>query len=113
MKHFVPLESNPEVFTELAHRLGLSANPVFRDVLTLDASQLPRLTYALILIFPTSGPYEEQKAFEEESARPYTGPADGVLWFKQTINNACGLYAILHAVCNGGARHHICRSQVR
>lgn len=30
-----------------------------------------------------------------------------VVWYKQTINNACGLYAILHAVCNGDARDSI------
>lgn len=23
------------------------------------------------------------------------------MWFKQTINNACGLIALLHALCNG------------
>ncbi|KAK1767900.1 peptidase C12, ubiquitin carboxyl-terminal hydrolase 1 [Phialemonium atrogriseum] len=26
------------------------------------------------------------------------------MWFKQTINNACGLYGILHALSNGAAR---------
>ncbi len=25
---------------------------------------------------------------------------ESILWLKQTINNACGLYAILHCVCN-------------
>ncbi|KAK5018710.1 ubiquitinyl hydrolase 1 [Cryomyces antarcticus] len=29
------------------------------------------------------------------------------MWFKQTINNACGLYSILHAICNGDARNFI------
>ena len=29
--------------------------------------------------------------------------------FKQTINNACGYYGLLHAVCNGEARNHICK----
>lgn len=32
---------------------------------------------------------------------------EDVLWFKQTITNACGLYALLHAACNGAARKHI------
>lgn len=30
-----------------------------------------------------------------------------VMWFRQTINNACGLYAILHAISNGEARKYI------
>jgi len=30
-----------------------------------------------------------------------------VVWFKQTIGNACGLIALLHAVCNGSAREFI------
>ncbi len=29
------------------------------------------------------------------------------IWHKQTINNACGLYGILHAVCNGDTRNGI------
>ena len=29
------------------------------------------------------------------------------MWFRQSINNACGLYAILHAISNGEARNHI------
>lgn len=57
---------------------------------------------ALILVLPTSEAYDQQ-ILEKESAREtYAGSGDGedVIWFKQTINNACGLYAILHAVCN-------------
>ncbi|OJI97105.1 hypothetical protein ASPVEDRAFT_873227 [Aspergillus versicolor CBS 583.65] len=30
-----------------------------------------------------------------------------VVWYKQTINNACGLSATLHAACNGDARDSI------
>ena len=32
------------------------------------------------------------------------------MWFKQTINNACGLYGVLHAVSNGDARAAISES---
>ena len=36
----------------------------------------------------------------------YAGKGDGepVVWYKQTIRNACGLIGVLHAVCNGSAR---------
>ena len=37
---------------------------------------------------------------------PAVGSED-VVWFKQTINNACGLYGLLHAVRNGGAGEHV------
>ena len=109
-KHFIPLESNPHVFTELIHKLGVSPNLRFQDVLSLeDPDLLPHPALALILIFPTSETYETQKSKEEATYEEYTGSTDeeNVIWFKQTINNACGLYAILHAVCNGDARNFI------
>lgn len=109
-KHFIPLESNPDVFTQLAHELGVPPSLSFQDVLTLDDPTLfPRPALALILIFPTSETYETQKLEEEAMYEEYMGSTDGedVVWFKQTINNACGLYAILHAVCNGDARNFI------
>ena len=60
-KHFIPLESNPSVFTDLAHKLGLSPTFSFQDVLMLDEpDMLPRP-----LIFPTSEAYKSQKAKEE------------------------------------------------
>jgi ubiquitin carboxyl-terminal hydrolase L3 len=107
-KHFIPLESNPEVFTELVHKLGVSRTLCFQDVLSLDDSELlamvPRPAYALVLVFPTTEAYEN-RIKDEESLLEANGGAEGdVLFFKQTINNACGLYALLHAVCNGEAR---------
>ena len=88
-KHFIPLESNPDVFTQLTHELGVSPTLRFQDVLTLDEPALfPRPALALILIFPTSETYETQISKEEATDE------EDVVWFKQTINNACGLYAI-------------------
>lgn len=64
--------------------------------------------------------YEVAKAKEEQMRDEYggggiVGEEDGeegeegerVMWFRQTINNACGLYAILHAISNGEARNYI------
>ena len=106
-KHFIPLESNPEVFTQLSHNLGASSSLRFQDVLSLEEPALfPRPALALILIFPTPPTYEDQKAKEEATDEECmeVGDEEDILWFKQTINNACGLYAILHALCNGDAR---------
>jgi ubiquitin carboxyl-terminal hydrolase L3 len=74
-------------------------------VYSLDEDFLPHPAIALILIFPTSDSYEAAKATDEALREHYSGsgPDEDVIWFKQTINNACGLYAILHAVCNGDA----------
>ena len=111
-KHFIPLESNPDLFTQLIHILGVSSNLVFQDVLSLDSDMLaliPRPVLALILVFPTSEVYEKEKAIEEFTKEDYKGrgETEDVTWFKQTINNACGFYGILHAICNGEAREMI------
>lgn len=112
-KHFIPLESNPDLFTELAHSLGLSADWAFHDVLSLDDAELlalvPRPALALILVFPTSVEYEAYIAQDDVDRQDYAGVGDDetAMWYRQTINNACGLYAILHALSNGGGRSQI------
>ncbi|KAL2022516.1 hypothetical protein VTK56DRAFT_5123 [Thermocarpiscus australiensis] len=109
-KHFLPLESNPEVFNELIRLLGASEEIAFEDVFALDEPEfLPRPALALVLILPTTPAYEARKAAAESARVEYTGSGSGeaVIWFKQTINNACGLYAILHALANGEARRFI------
>jgi ubiquitin carboxyl-terminal hydrolase L3 len=110
-KHFIPLESNPDIFTELIHKLGIEQSLSFQDVLSLDdpelLSFLPRPVHALILVFPTTEAYERRIKVEDLEANDYLEGAEegSVVFFRQTINNACGLYAILHAVCNGDARN--------
>jgi ubiquitin carboxyl-terminal hydrolase L3 len=111
-KYYMPLESNPIVFNRLIRRLGVPSLSFF-DVFSVDDPDLlafvPRPALALILVAPTSKAYEEQVKKEESKRVPYEGFGDGedVVWFKQTIGNACGLYAILHAVSNGEARQYI------
>jgi len=109
-KHFLPLESNPAVFTELAHRLGLSSSLAFHDVLSLDDAELlafvPRPALALVLVFPASRAYQADLARKDKDTPEHTlcGDEEDAVWFKQTIHNACGLYGILHALSNGAAR---------
>lgn len=118
-KHYIPLESNPMVFTQLIHKLGVSTSLAFHDVLSIDDPDLlafiPRPALALVLVFPTSAAYEEYKAKEEISRDDYVSSGDDehVIWYKQTINNACGLYGILHAVSNGDSRRFISKFSVR
>jgi ubiquitin carboxyl-terminal hydrolase L3 len=112
-KHYLPLESNPELFTELIHLLGVSKDLALYDVLSLEDEELlafaPRPALALVLVFPTSEAYEKRKAEDERVLTEHTktGDEEPIMWFKQTINNACGLYGILHAISNGAARGHM------
>ena len=112
-KAFVPLENNPEVMTSLVHHLGLSKSLAFHDVYSLTdpdlLSFLPRPAYALLLVFPVTATYEKFRHEEDSSKSEYEGHGEGeeVVWFKQTIRNACGLMGLLHAVMNGESRKNI------
>lgn len=105
-KSFVPLESNPDVFNKLIHLLGTTGLS-FQDIISLDEpSLLPHPAIALILIFPTTDLYASHVADEDLKLNEDVsdGNSEHIVWFEQTINNACGLYGILHALCNGRAR---------
>jgi len=112
-KAFVPLENNPEVMSHLLHQLGVSPTLGFHDVFSIDDPELlafvPRPAYALLLIFPVSDTYEKFRREEDAGKEEYegSGPQEKVLWFKQTIRNACGLIGLLHGVSNGEAKNFI------
>jgi ubiquitin carboxyl-terminal hydrolase L3 len=97
----------------LVHKLGLSQHLGFQDVWSIDDSDLlafvPRPAHALLLIFPVSETYEKFRREEDESKTEYSGSGESepVVWYKQTIGNACGLIGLLHAVSNGAAKSHI------
>ena len=99
--------------THLVRQLGLSPNLAFHDVFSLTEpsllSFLPRPALALLLVFPVTDTYENFRQREDLSREEYSGSGGGeeVVWFKQTIRNACGLIGLLHAVCNGDARQQI------
>ncbi|OAA44289.1 ubiquitin hydrolase L3 [Metarhizium rileyi] len=121
-KSFIPLENNPEVFTSLVHDLGVSPDLGFYDVYSLDEpsllSHIPRPVYAMIFIAPS----DMQTAVRQEDGLPKSvsngltydgsGPDEPVVWFLQTIGNACGLYALVHSVANGEARQFVNRGSV-
>lgn len=104
--HYIPLESDPEIFTKLIHALGVPENYNFTEIISLDDHYLalvPRPCRALVLAFPTSIAYDclISSGRIERDTFSGSGPNEDVMWFKQTIHNACGLYGILHAVANG------------
>lgn len=110
-KYFVPLESNPEVFNELIYSLGVSRSLEFHDVYVIDdpemLAMIPRPVYALLMVFPVSDSYEayrqeNDKTLEDDYYNKVSGTSEeDAVWYKQTIGNACGTYALLHALSNG------------
>lgn len=107
------VENNPEVMSSLVHKLGLSTALSFHDVFSIDEPELlafvPRPATALLLVFPVSKTFEAFRAEEDKDTNAYEGKGhdEPVVWYKQTIRNACGLIGILHAVSNGASRDHI------
>lgn len=99
--------------TRLAHELGLSETLQFHEVYSLTEPSLleflPRPAHALLLVFPVTETYEKFRRDEDSSNPDYSGSGteEPVVWFKQTIRNACGLIGLLHAITNGGAREQI------
>ena len=111
-KTFVPLENNPEVFTDLVHRLGVAPDLGFYDVYSIDEPELlslvPRPVHALIFISPADVYYRVRKDDgSKELTYDGSGEDEPVMWFKQTIGHSCGLVALLHSVSNGPAKEYI------
>lgn len=106
-KHFVPLESDPELFTELIHSLGAYQSLSFQEVYSTDDPEMlsfvPRPIHALLMVLPTTPAYEKRVAVEDGNRSIYEATGN-TIWLSQTINNACGLYAILHAIANSEAK---------
>ncbi len=99
--------------TTLIHNLGVAPSLSIHDVYSLDEPSLlaflPRPALAVLLVFPVSAAYESHRLAEDALVTEYSGSgsAEPVLWFRQTIRNACGLMGLLHAVANGPAKEHI------
>jgi ubiquitin carboxyl-terminal hydrolase L3 len=108
VKRFEPIESDPQILTKLMHRLGVQENFWFDDVLDYkEESQQPAL--ALIVIFPESQNDELGKATVEAKRAPII--TDNIKFLRQTIDNSCGLIALLHCVLNTVAANFISKPQ--
>ncbi|KAJ1931022.1 hypothetical protein FBU59_006851 [Linderina macrospora] len=102
--HWVPLESNPEVINAMISRLGVSPSFGFNDVWGLDDELLGMVAQpvkAVIFLFPLTDKSESTRAQKVASATNTVSPN---VWFmRQTIGNACGTMAVIHALANNQA----------
>ncbi len=105
-KTFIPLESNPQVMTDLAHKLGVSEDLAFHDLYSLydrDLIDIIPDPLALLFVYPHSSTAESFEAIAKASTDPVydkSGESEPVVYFRQTIRNACGLIGLLHCTTN-------------
>ncbi|KAF2124892.1 cysteine proteinase [Dothidotthia symphoricarpi CBS 119687] len=112
-KLFTVLENNPQVMNHLAQALGLDDSLSFYDIYSLTDPDLlafiPRPVFALLVIIPLTPTWHEARTAEDKDKGEYEGKGaeEPVVWFKQTIGNACGSIALVHALINSEASQHI------
>ncbi|KZT18332.1 cysteine proteinase [Neolentinus lepideus HHB14362 ss-1] len=102
---WIPLESNPEVLNTWATAAGLVTSQFeFSDVYGLDPELLamvPKPVKAIIMCFPITEEYERKRREEDEELKNKESELDPtILFIKQTIGNACGTMALIHALAN-------------
>lgn len=104
----------------LAKKLGLSDELAFYDVYSFDEPELlvhiPRPVHALLVIIPPTPAWKadrekEDIALGDASSYYHGGPAgtgdEPIIWFEQTIGDACGSYGLLHCAVNGATSKFI------
>jgi len=97
-KKWLPLESNPDIFNGLGAQLGMPPNVCFHEVFGLDPDLLamvPSPASAVLVCFPLTESYK-QKATSIQTL----SSVQGLYFMRQTIPNACGTIALVHAYAN-------------
>ncbi|KAI8880006.1 peptidase C12, ubiquitin carboxyl-terminal hydrolase 1 [Backusella circina FSU 941] len=99
-KRWLPLEANPEII----HDLGVDPKWNYVDVYGFDPellAMIPQPVEAMIFLFPITDIYTKYKDEEEAHlVKHEQSISPDVIFFKQTIENACGMIALLHSVSN-------------
>ena len=92
-----PLESNPEIFSEYMHRIGLSPQFAIGEVFGFDEDLLaflPQPIYGVIVAF------ERLKNDRDKGNPEDVKLVDFYMDQTGTLDNACGIIACLHASLN-------------
>jgi len=101
-QQWLPLESNPEVMNKFLRSVGVPSKWQMTDVYGLDSELLamvPQPCLALLLLFPLNDKFENYIR-QQESENKDQEISPSVYFIKQTIGNACGTIALIHAVAN-------------
>ncbi|EEB05768.1 ubiquitin carboxy terminal hydrolase Uch1 [Schizosaccharomyces japonicus yFS275] len=95
-----PLENNPEVLEAYLQEIGVENVAAF-DIFSLNEipEYLPRPIFSLLLVYPENTNTDASRGFENDTIVDCN--TKNVHWYPQTIANACGTMALLHAVANG------------
>uniref|UniRef100_A0A5S6QX68 Ubiquitin carboxyl-terminal hydrolase n=1 Tax=Trichuris muris TaxID=70415 RepID=A0A5S6QX68_TRIMR len=99
-----PLESNPQVFNQVISQLANNNRLECYDIVSFDPADLaylPPAVIAVLLLFPVTEKYEKScsEAQDISLAEQRELPKD-LFYMKQTVKNACGMVALLHALGN-------------
>jgi ubiquitin carboxyl-terminal hydrolase L3 len=112
-KHFTMLENNPEVMNQLGRALGMQSSLSFHDLYSLTDPDLlafiPRPALALLVIIPLTPTWDAARQAEDKDKGEYegSGEEEPVIWFKQTIADACGSIGLVHCLVNGEVAKYI------
>jgi len=108
-QRWLPIESNPDVMNKFLHSCGLRKDQwAVTDVFGLDETllaMLPQPVLSLMLLFPINVRYTEycnEMAKSMKTSKHET--SKDLYYMKQTIGNACGTVAMIHAVANNRDR---------
>jgi len=99
---WLPLESNPDVMTKFIHESG-AKGAAFCDIYGTDEGLLqmvPQPCYAVLLLFPSATQAEHKPAEAARIAKEGQEVSSNLYYMDQTIGNACGTIAMMHAIAN-------------
>ncbi|KAI8339638.1 peptidase C12, ubiquitin carboxyl-terminal hydrolase [Chlamydoabsidia padenii] len=99
----LPLEANVEVWNKIIHDSGVSTKWKYTDIHGVDSDKLSKIppSSALILLFPSTDKYNDHIHEEEvRLAKLEQSISPNVVFFKQTVQQACGMIALLHSLAN-------------
>lgn len=105
-KTWFPLESNPTVMNTYMRKLGMNTEKyTFHDVYSTEdwaMEMVPRPVIAVLMLYPITSD-SEKFSHEQQTNIKTNGQivSNKVKFIKQTIGNACGTIALLHASSNG------------
>ncbi|CAI2171977.1 16334_t:CDS:2 [Funneliformis geosporum] len=101
---WLPLESNPQVMNDYIYKLGVSRAWAYTDVWGLDSDLLSMISQpvkAVLLLFPITENYERDSKEEVKQIQEKgQDVSPNVIFYKQTISNACGTIGLLHSLAS-------------